>query len=404
MVHFRREKFVPRGGPDGGDGGKGGDVVFAVDTHASSLTAFRRNRHFRAEDGGRGGPSRKTGADGADEVIRVPPGTLIRDAETGELLADLTKPDERQVVLKGGRGGRGNARFASSRNQTPRMAEKGEPGKERWVLLELRLIADVGIVGVPNAGKSTLLSAVTNAKPKIASYPFTTLAPNLGVAELPEGESLVLADIPGLIEGAHEGVGLGYSFLRHIQRTRALIHLLDGMAEDPLADYTQINTEMALFDERLSKLPQVVAVNKMDLPEVAERWPALKEMLEEKGIDPLAVSAVSQQGLRTLLYRALEAVREGPPPEEPEQPEELPVYRPEPGAEDFEVAREGGAFRVEGEGVERAAAMTYWEYPESVRRFQRLLARLGVEDALRDAGVKEGDTVRIGEYELEWQD
>lgn len=404
MVHFRREKFVPRGGPDGGDGGAGGDIIFEVDSHLNSLSKFRRSRHFRAEDGGNGGPSRKTGADGEDEVIKVPPGTMIRQADNGDLLADLTEISERAVVLKGGRGGRGNARFANSRQQTPRVAEKGEPGEERWVVLELRLIADVGIVGVPNAGKSTLLAAVTNAKPKIANYPFTTLAPNLGVADLPEGDSLVLADIPGLIEGAHEGVGLGFAFLRHIQRTRVLIHLLDGLAADPIADFTQINNEMALFDERLTRLPQIVAFNKMDIPEAEARWPEIQEALAERGIEAMAISAVAQRGLRQLLYRAQQLSNEVVT-DEIDEPAELPVYRPEPGPEAFEIRRDpDGAFRVEGKGVERAAAMTYWEYPESIRRFQRLLERLGVEKALREAGVDEGQTVRIGEYELEWQE
>lgn len=405
MVHFRREKYVPRGGPDGGDGGKGGDVVFKVNTHLSSLASFRRQRHFHAEDGGRGGSSQKTGANGQDKIIEVPPGTMVRDPDSGDLLADLTAADQQKVLLEGGRGGRGNARFANSRRQAPRLAEKGEPGQERWVMLELRLIADVGIVGVPNAGKSTLLSAVTNAKPKIADYPFTTLTPNLGVAELPEADTLVLADIPGLIEGAHEGTGLGFAFLRHIQRTRALIHLLDGMSSDPLADFTQINAEMALFDERLSRLPQVVAVNKMDLPQVAARWPELEAALAKRGVEAIAISAVAQIGLNQLLYRALEAAQRQSEASPPETAEEMPVYRPEPGPEQFEILREAdGSFRVQGDGVERAAAMTYWEYPESVRRFQQLLQRLGVERALQEAGVNEGETVHIGEYELEWQE
>lgn len=405
IVHFRREKFVPRGGPDGGDGGRGGDVIVQVDRHLNSLTGFRRQRHFTAGDGQRGGKGRKTGADGKDVVVRVPPGTMVRDAESGSLMADLTEEEDRFVLLRGGRGGRGNARFATSRNQTPKMAEKGEPGEERWVQLELRLIADVGIIGVPNAGKSTLLAAVTNARPKIAEYPFTTLAPNLGVVELDIDTTLVLADIPGLIEGAHEGVGLGFTFLRHIQRTRALIHLLDGTSEDPLADYSQVNAEMALFDPRLTELPQVVAVNKLDLAEVEQRWPALEEALLEKGIQARPISAVAQKGLRQLLFEAYElAQREEPVPDEPPE-EELPVYRPDPEPEAFRVMRDpDGVLRIRGEGIERSAAMTYWEYNESVRRFQRLLERIGVEDALREAGVETGDSVRIGEYELEWQE
>jgi GTP-binding protein len=241
IVHFRREKYVPRGGPDGGNGGKGGDIVFKVDEHLNSLSPFRRNRHFKAEDGKSGGGSDKTGASGEDRIINVPAGTQIRSDPDGVLLADLTEVGQQVVLLRGGRGGRGNARYATARNQAPRMAEKGEPAQDMWVRLELRLIADVGIIGLPNAGKSTLLAAVTNARPKIADYPFTTLQPNLGVAELDDELSLVLADIPGLIEGAHSGVGLGFQFLRHIQRTRVLIHMLDGLSSDPLADYTQIN-------------------------------------------------------------------------------------------------------------------------------------------------------------------
>jgi len=403
VVHFRREKYVPRGGPDGGDGGRGGDVVFEADQHLSSLAPFRRQRHFRAEDGRPGEGGRRSGAGGDDMVIHVPAGTLLRAADSGDLLADLTEPGERVVLLEGGRGGKGNARFASSRNQTPRMAEKGEPGRERWLVLELRLIADVGIVGVPNAGKSTLLAAVTNARPKIAEYPFTTLTPNLGVAELPDGDTLVLADIPGIIEGAHQGTGLGFAFLRHIQRTRAIIHLLDGMAEDPVADLTQINSEMALYDERLSRLPQVVAVSKMDLAPAMDRWPQLEAKLAEMGMEAVPISAVSHQGLADLLWRVRQASQQQPEPEA--EPDELPVYRPRQPSQAFRVARDpDGVLRVSGEGVERSAAMTYWEYRESVRRFQKLLVRIGVEDALRQAGIEEGDSVRIGEYELEWQE
>jgi len=405
IVHFRREKYVPRGGPDGGDGGKGGDVVFEVDRHLNSLAPFRRQRHFHAEEGGRGGPSNRTGADGDDSVIRVPPGTMVREADSGKLLTDLTDAEDRLVLLHGGRGGRGNARFANSRNQAPRMAEKGEPGRERWLRLELRLIADVGIIGVPNAGKSTLLSAVSNAKPKIAAYPFTTLVPNLGVVELDDETSFILADVPGLIEGAHEGVGLGFAFLRHVQRTRALIHLIDGASQDPIADYSQINAEMALFEARLSQLPQVVAVSKMDLPQVEAAWPDLQRRLQDLGVEAVPISAVQQNGLRELMYAAHQAAQQREPvPERPDD-DELPVYRPGPTPEAFEIQRDpDGVFRISGAAIERSAAMTYWEYDESVRRFQRLLTRIGVEDALREAGVQPGDSVRVGEYELEWME
>jgi len=401
-VHFRREKYVPRGGPDGGDGGRGGDVMLEVAPTLNTLSAFRRQSRFRGEDGGRGGSSNKTGHDGASVRILVPPGTLVRDQATGDLLIDLTAPGQTLTVCRGGRGGKGNARFATSSNQAPRMAERGEPGEDRSLLLELRLIADIGIVGAPNAGKSTLLAAVTRARPKIAEYPFTTLEPNLGVAELEDGRTLVLADIPGLIEGAHAGAGLGTAFLRHIQRTRVLIHLVDGAAADPLADYSQVNGEMALFDPALKRKPQVIAVNKMDLPEVAGRWEALQRSFLQAGVRPLAVSAIARRGLRELLFAADRALDQAP---EAESPAEMPVYRPEAEPTDFEILRDpDGSWRVRGKALERAAEMTYWEHEEAVRRFQRTLARLGVEKALREAGAQEGDTVRIGEYELEWKD
>jgi GTP-binding protein len=401
-VHFRREKYVPRGGPDGGNGGRGGDVLLQVSPTLNTLLRFRRQTRFRAEDGGRGGSSDKTGNDGETLRIPVPPGTVVRDAETGELVGDLVQPDQELVVCRGGRGGRGNARFATSSNQAPRMAERGEPGKQRRLQLELRLIADVGIVGVPNAGKSTFLAAVTRARPKIADYPFTTLEPNLGVADLDGERTLVLADIPGLIEGAHLGAGLGTAFLRHITRTRVLIHLLDGAAPDPLADFSQVNGELALHDPALREKPQVVAINKMDLPEVAERWPALERDLKKLGLQPLAVSALARTGLRELLHAAGRALDQAPLGE---RAAGLPVYRPTPKATEFEVRRDpDGAWRVSGQGVERAAEMTYWEHDEAVRRFQRLLGKLGVEQALREAGAHEGDTVRIGEYELEWRE
>ncbi len=401
MVHFRREKFEPRGGPDGGDGGRGGDVILEVDGSMRTLYNFRRLKRYHAPDGAPGGVSKRTGKSADPLVAQVPAGTLIYNDATGDLLGDLVDEGQRLVVAQGGRGGRGNIHFATARNQTPRMAEKGEPGQELTLRLGLKLIADIGVVGVPNAGKSTLLAALTNAKPKIAAYPFTTLQPNLGVAALDEETSLVLADIPGLIEGAHEGVGLGHDFLRHIQRTRVLIHLLDGMAEDPLADFAQINTELALFDPDLAEKPQVVALNKMDLPDVQARWPQLKAALIERGYQPLAVSAVSGENTRQLLGNAARALAEMP---EEEVIEQIPVYRPEADPREFAVRREGEGWRVSGVSLERAAAMTYWEHAQSVRRFQRILQRLGVGEALREEGVEHGDTIYIGEYELEWQD
>ncbi len=399
-VAFRREKYVPLGGPAGGDGGDGGNVVLQVNSRLNTLSTFQNRVHFKAERGQHGGNFNRTGASGGDLVIDVPPGTVVRDAETGELLADLTAPGQRVIVARGGRGGRGNARFKSSTNQAPRIAEKGEPGEERWITLELKLIADIGIVGVPNAGKSTLLSVVSAARPKIAPYPFTTLTPNLGVA-LVGGREVVLADIPGLVEGAHQGVGLGHSFLRHIQRTRLLIHLLDGAGEDPLGDFVQINTELALYDPSLAEKPQIVVLNKIDLPEAQARWPVVRASVESHGLPVMAISAATRQGVQELLNRAVETLSQLPPPP---APEEVPVFRLGEDENAFEIVREGGAFRVKGKRIERAAAMTYWEYDEAVSRFQRILGALGVTDALREAGVQPGDTVLIGHTELEWSE
>lgn len=401
MVHFRREKYVSRGGPDGGDGGKGGDVIFVVSQHINTLYNFRNQKLQRAEDGKNGGKSNMTGRSGADLEIEVPAGTIIYEEETNQVIADLVEPGQRLVICQGGRGGRGNARFATSRNKAPKIAEKGEPEQERILRLELKLIADVGIVGMPNAGKSTFLASVTNANPKIADYPFTTIQPNLGVANLDEYTSIILADLPGLIEGASEGIGLGHDFLRHVQRTRVLIHLLDGMAEDPIIDLAQINTELALFDEDLGSKLQIIAVNKIDLPDVEERWPELEKELKALGYHPMVISAVAQTNVRQLLYKAAQLLAEAPelPPAA-----EMPVYRPETDPNQFEIEEEPEGWRVVGESIERAAAMTYWEHDQSVRRFQRILEALGIDKALRKAGVENGDTVLIGEFELEWED
>jgi GTP-binding protein len=403
MVHFHREKYVTRGGPDGGDGGRGGDVFLEVSPTLNTLSAFRHGTKFIAEDGGKGGINDMTGRSAEALVIPVPPGTVVHDATTGELLGDLVVPHQRLLVCKAGRGGKGNPHYANSRIQAPRTAEKGEPGVERMILLELKLMADVGLVGMPNVGKSSFLASVTRANPKIADYPFTTLEPNLGVAELDLDISLVLADIPGLVEGAHMGVGLGFAFLRHVQRTRVLIHILDGMAEDPIADFAQINSEMALFDPQLTKKPQLVVVNKMDLPDVQERWPALKQKLEEKGYEPMAISAVAHTNVRELLWKAFELLKNAPVIEEAPD-NTLPVYRPGEDPKAFTIERTAEGWQVHGKAIERAAQMTFWEYDGSVRRFQILMGTIGVEEALRKAGVQEGETVFIGDFELEWQD
>jgi GTPase len=403
MVHFRREKFVPRGGPDGGDGGKGGDVIFEVKTTLNTLSAFRQNQKFQAENGVNGGSAQMTGRYGKDLVIQVPPGTVIFDADTGALIGDLTKAGQTLKVCKGGRGGRGNQHFVSSRNQAPRTAEKGEPYEEKRLKLELKLIADIGLIGVPNAGKSTLLSVLTNAKPKIAAYPFTTLEPNLGVANIDEDTTVVLADIPGLIEGAHEGAGLGHDFLRHIQRTRVLVHLLDGLSDDPIADYSQINSELSLFDPNLGKKPQLVALNKIDQPEVRQRLDDIRKKFKEQNVEFMTISALARTNTRDLLLKAVQLLADAPPLEEVELA--LPVYRPKEDAREFIITREGtNEWRLSGAALERSASMTFWQHDGSVRRFQKIMETLGVDEALRKAGIQEGDTVLIGDFELEWQE
>jgi GTP-binding protein len=402
MMHFRREKYEPRGGPDGGDGGKGGDVIFEVKATLNTLSTFRPNQRFAADPGANGGGQQMTGRGGKDLIIYVPPGTIIYDAETGDLLGDLTAPGQQLMVCKGGRGGRGNQHFATSRNQAPRTAERGEPHEEKLLRLELKLIADIGIIGLPNAGKSTLLSVLTNAKPKIGDYPFTTLEPNLGVAKLDEDTTVVLADIPGLIEGAHEGAGLGHDFLRHIQRTRVLIHMIDGLSEDPLADFSQINTELSLFDTKLANKPQIVVLNKIDQPEVQERLKQVKASFKKKKVELFTASAMARTNTRDILVAAYGKLQDLP---EEEVEETVPVYKPDVDPNQFKVMREAtGDWRVSGVAIERAAKMTYWEHDGSVRRFQKMIQKLGVDDALRKAGIQEGDTVFVGDFELEWQD
>ena len=400
-VAFRREKYVPYGGPAGGDGGRGGDVLLTVDTHLNTLYRFSRKRHFKAPRGEHGRGKNQHGAAGDDVRVAVPPGTIVTNADTGDLLGDLTEVGQELIVARGGRGGRGNARFATSTNQAPRMAEHGEPGQERWLKLELRLLADVGVVGVPNAGKSTLLAAVTAARPKIASYPFTTLQPNLGVVVLDPQTEFVLADIPGLIEGASEGKGLGHEFLRHIQRTRVLIHLLDGLSADPLADFAAINDELAAFGHGLMEKPQLVALNKMDEPSVRKRWPRIEAALKAKGYPAMALSALAREGTRELLNRAAQMLAELPD-EAPKS--ELPVFRFEEEEEAFTIEEEEDGWRVRGARVERLAAMTVWNLDEAVRRFLRTLERMGVVDALEDAGVQSGDTVSVGDREFVWEE
>jgi len=403
MVHFHREKFITHGGPDGGDGGKGGDVIFEVKSTLNTLSSFRQNQKFRADEGDKGGPSQRSGRYAKDLILPVPPGTVVFDADTGILIGDLTHPGQQLTVCKGGRGGRGNQHFATSRNQAPRIAEKGEPYEEKRIKLELKLIADIGLIGVPNAGKSTLLSVLTNANPKIAAYPFTTLEPNLGVAEIDVNTTVVIADIPGLIEGASQGVGLGHDFLRHIQRTRVLIHILDGLSDDPVADYSQINSELSLFDPNLGKKPQIVTLNKIDQPEVQERLADIKKKFKKLKVDLMTISALARTDTRALLIKAYQLLAETPPLEDVELP--MPIYKPKDDPKDFVITREGSnEWRITGTAIERSAKMTYWEHDGSLRRFQKIMHTIGLDDALREAGVQDGDTVSIGDFELEWQE
>jgi GTP-binding protein len=399
-VSFRREKYVPLGGPNGGNGGPGGNVYLEADRHLNTLINFKGRRHFKAGRGGHGQGKNRQGHKGEDVSLPVPPGTMIRDAETDELLADLKTAGDKVLVAQGGRGGLGNAAFASPTNQAPRIAERGESGDSRWLMLELKLLADVGIVGCPNAGKSTLLAAVSAARPKIADYPFTTLMPNLGMVSV-DDRDFVMVDIPGLIEGAHQGAGLGHDFLRHIERTRMLVHLLDGASEDPLQDLDSVNEELALFNPRLADKPQLVVLNKMDLPQAQELWPLTEEEMARRGVPACCISAATGSGVRQMLYHVLQLLESLP--EEPEvTPQETAVFRPQEEDEGFTVSVENGVFRVEGRQLERLVARTDWRYDESVRRLHRALEGLGVTKALEEAGVKEGDSVYVGETELEW--
>ncbi len=412
-IHFRREKFAPFGGPDGGDGGRGGSVYIEATSNLNTLIDYRYRQHFKAGAGLAGARQKMHGASGDDIVLVVPCGTVLRDAETNALVADLVDSGQRVMVARGGRGGLGNVHFATSTHQAPHEAQKGEPGEERWLLLELRLIADVGLVGYPNAGKSTLLSVVTAAKPKIADYPFTTLTPNLGVVGVGQSGSgdeygFVLADIPGLIEGAAEGVGLGLEFLRHVQRTRLLLHLLDGASldRDPWQDFLTINKELRQYDERLASRPQVIVFNKMDLPEAQERWPALKALAEKHDYPVFAISAAAHQGTEELMAYAANRLQELQR-EEAERAaqtiaqDEGPVLRPQPD-DAFAVTRENGIYIVRGKRVERTVNMTNQESEESMDRLQVTLEKMGVTRALEEAGVKVGDRVRFGKVELYW--
>jgi GTP-binding protein len=406
---FRREAHVPRGGPDGGDGGHGGDVVLVVDPGMTTLADYRAHRHFRAKPGGRGARRRAHGRNGVGRELPVPPGTVVRVAadadsdEAGRLLGELLAAGDRLVVAHGGRGGRGNVHFASPTHRAPTHYEKGAPGEERWIELELKLIADIGLVGAPNAGKSTLLAALTAAQPKVGAFPFTTTSPNLGVLELDEERTAVVADVPGLIEGAHQGHGLGHAFLRHVERTRVLVAVVDGAAEDPVAQWRAVAEELRLHDAALARRAMPMVVTKQDLPEVRAQWPAVAKALRADGHHPIAVSAHDGTGLdalRQALDEALAAALVAEVAQPPEAP--MRVHRFDPLEAGWQVVAEDGALRVRGRRIEAAAARIDFENDESRDRFQRTLERMGIDAELRRLGAGPGTLVRIGRVELEW--
>jgi GTP-binding protein len=401
VVAVRGGKFVPRGGPAGGDGGDGGSVILEVDAQLNTLVHLQRETRFAAGRGAHGRGKNQTGARGEDAIIGVPAGTVVRDEANGTLLADLVTPGQRVTVARGGRGGHGNTHYATSTHQAPRVAEKGEAGEKHWLRLELKLLADVGLIGVPNAGKSTLLSVVSAARPKIADYPFTTLQPNLGVVAVDDEYDFVLADLPGLIEGAHEGAGLGHRFLRHVERTRVLVHVLDGNSSDALRDFEQINQELCLFNPLLAERPQVVAFNKMDLPEARERWPKVQEAMRLRDTTVFAISAATGEEVWRLMRHVGELVRSLPLPDAPVA--DLPVFRLAPDdAAELHIRRDGDLWVVEGARAEQLVARTMWQYHDAAERAQRQMQAMGLFDALRRAGVQTGDTVRIGGMDLEW--
>lgn len=409
MVAFRREKYVPYGGPAGGDGGNGGDVIFEVDEGLRTLMDFRYQRHFKAPRGENGRSKGQHGKNAEPLIVKVPPGSTVIDADTNEVIADLTRHGQRAVIAKGGRGGRGNTRFATPANPAPEIAEKGEPGEERNIIIELKVLADVGLVGFPSVGKSTLLSVVSAAKPKIADYHFTTLVPNLGVVDVGDGRSFVMADLPGLIEGAHLGAGLGHQFLRHIERTKVIVHVIDMASvegRDPYEDYVTINEELKQYNLRLLERPQIIAANKMDLPNAKENLEKFKEKIPED-VKIFPISAATGEGIRPLLRKIADQLEKAPefPLFSEEANSERVVYRFEGKKEPFQITRaDDGAFVLSGEEVEKLFKMTDFSREESVRRFARQLRRMGVDDALRERGAKDGDTVRLLDFEFEFID
>ncbi|NLC69112.1 MAG: GTPase ObgE [Clostridiaceae bacterium] len=403
-VSFRREKYTPAGGPDGGDGGKGGDIVFVANENMRTLMDFQYKKHFKARRGGNGSGSNCTGRSGEDLILNVPVGTLIKDEAAGNILADLTRPGQSFVAARGGRGGKGNQHFATPSRQAPKFAKKGEPGEERWIIIELKLLADVGLVGYPNAGKSTLLSRVSSAKPKIADYPFTTITPVLGVVTVDAGNSFVIADIPGLIEGAHQGVGLGHDFLKHVERTKLLIHVVDVAAvegRNPLEDFDVINNELRSYNAALAEKPQVVAANKIDLPGSEKYLELFMGTIKSRGYEVFPISAATGKGVRELMLHTAEALQKLPEGKPFEAMEEV-VYDIKKEQPSFTIRIENGVFIVEGERVRRILGSVNLNDHESLRYFQLAIKKAGILDALKDMGIKEGDTVKMYDFEFDY--
>lgn len=403
MSSFRHEKFVPKGGPNGGDGGQGGNVVLVADRNVNTLVDFRFRRLFKAKPGGKGEGSNKYGRNAEDLVITVPLGTIVKDEETGQVMADLSRDGQRAIVAKGGRGGRGNWHFRTSANRTPTFAERGEPGEERWLRLELKVLADVGLLGYPSVGKSSILRKVSAAQPEVAAYHFTTLNPILGVVNLPDHRSFVMADIPGLIDGASEGVGLGHDFLRHIERTKILIHVIDVSGiegRDPIEDYEKINAELAKYSEKLLRKQQIVAANKIDLLGDSDNLERLMDYMAAHGVEVYPICAMTGEGMDKLLERVWTMLEEYV--EEPDETTEEVVYKAQ-NKPDFEVKRDDdGAFVITGARIENLVAMTNFDDDQSLRRFQRIWRYMELDKLLQEHGIQDGNTVRIYSMEFEY--
>ena len=412
IVSFRRELYVPMGGPAGGDGGNGGDVVFEVEEGLRTLMDFRYQRHFKAPSGEKGRNKNQYGANADDMIVKVPPGTVVIDDDTQEIVADLTRHGQRVVVAKGGRGGRGNVKFATANNPAPEIAENGEEGQERYLILELKVMADVGLVGFPSVGKSTLLSVVSAAKPKIGAYHFTTITPNLGVVDVGDGRSFVMADLPGLIEGAHEGVGLGHEFLRHVERTRIILHIVDMSAadgRDPFDDWLKINKELELYNPALASRPQLLVANKMDHPDAEVYLEDFKEKLKEHGSGDLEIyeiSAVTKQGIQQVLYRCmdlLEALPEAPAVEEVKDVAERKVFQADAEQDQsFTIRRENDTFIIESPYIEKMIKRMNFGSYEAALRFARIMRKMGIDKELRKKGAQDGHLVQIGDFEFEF--